>query len=550
MTRRRDERGATAVLISLVLFFVLFIAGAIAMDMGQIYAKRSALQTNADLAVLAAAAEIDGSNSCTAEALAAAEDYLTRYGNEVDGQYAVDLSGTEGDQDGYLKCTGWRVELWAPDARADFGMGQIAGGDGVDVPAFAAAEIKSPSQHFSLPMYAVSGCDFGSQQITDPPSSGGNSTTPTDLEPDTQQHNQANFTISSPNPAEVAAGTTSQMMSLSAVNASNNNQNLSGVTAVGFTKNTGEHYEVASNLIGSITNGVITAIPVPSEVLASSGVWWVRVYKDNKWSDGSNGIKPFTVGDLLFCNGAISGNFGTIKIARSDANPGSWLSQNIINGIEPVLAIYPGTTCDDGVPPAVTSEHSPNPGTNCLGTDPGFPNEEATQGLIEGNGGDDGRLDEDTTGNCSRSQDGSRTTGTPGNPSVNLNDDLLTCFIIDGSSIQDVVGGAPESLSADIFKSPRFFMIPVIPVEATNGSSNFYPIIDFRPGFITSQSTSATNAAPGTVDTYNGVTFQSGHVESLDVILFDEAALPEFAPAVGGEGEYTGSGTKVIVLVE
>jgi lipoate-protein ligase B len=34
------------------------------------------------------------------------------------------------------------------------------------------------------------------------------------------------------------------------------------------------------------------------------------------------------------------------------------------------------------------------------------------------------------------------------------------------------------------------------------------------------------------------------------VILLDELALPEFAPARGGETTYTGTGTKVVVLVE
>ncbi len=543
--KARDERGATAILVGL-LAVVLFIGGAIAMDMGQIYAKRSALQSNVDMAVLAAAAEIDGSSSCTPEAVAAAEDYLTRDGNSVDGQYTVDLGGAEGDQDGFIKCTGWRVELWAPDAHAEFGMGKVAGIDGVDVPAFAAAEVKSPSSHYTLPMYAVSGCDYGSQQISDPPPGGG-SDVPEDLEPDSASHNQVDFTITSPSPAEVPAGTLTQTMTLTAGNSNNSNKNFSNVTEVGFTRTTGEHVTVTT--FATATNGTLT-FDVPAAVLASSGVWWVRVLKSGNWSDGSTGIQAFTVGDLLFCNGSISGNVGTIKVARDDSTPGNWLSMNIIRGTEPTLETYPGTTCDDGVSPAVTSEHDPHDGTNCLGTDPGFPNSEATDGFIQGSGGEDGRLDAPTTGNCSRSGDSSQTAGTPGPKSVPLNDDLLSCFIIDDSMISDVVAGAPEVLSADIFKSPRFFLIPVIPVEATNGSSNFYPIIDFRPGFITNQSVSATNASPGSVDTYNGVTFQSGHVESLRVILFDEAALPEFAPAEGGEGEYTGSGTKVIVLVE
>ena len=136
------------------------------------------------------------------------------------------------------------------------------------------------------------------------------------------------------------------------------------------------------------------------------------------------------------------------------------------------------------------------------------------------------------------------------NTAPDLNDDVLSCFITGGHDVGDVVAGVPEILSADILRSPRFFMLPVIPVQAANGASGAYPIVDFRPGFLTEESLAATNGNPGAVTGHNGVHFHSNHVEKLNVVLFDEAALPETAPAVGGEVDYIGSGTKVIVLVD
>jgi hypothetical protein len=48
----------------------------------------------------------------------------------------------------------------------------------------------------------------------------------------------------------------------------------------------------------------------------------------------------------------------------------------------------------------------------------------------------------------------------------------------------------------------------------------------------------------------NGIVADSNGVAEVKVVLFSEAALPEFAPARGGETDYTGTGPKAIVLVE
>lgn len=538
--KKRNERGATAILVAL-LAVSLLIVSAFAVDMGHVYAKRSALQSNVDMAVLAAAAHIDGSDSCTAEAVAAATDYLTKPANAVDGQHTVNLGGTADDGNGYLRCIGWRVELTAPVADAPFGFGRLAGVDGVEVPAFAAAEIKAAAAGFTLPMYAVDGCDYGPQTIRDdsglPPAQVIPPLTPT-----SETTNDA--VLTSVSPSQVPAATTSANVVVTGTN-------LADVTALTFTGAGGppDHHEVlAANFISQSATQI--EVQVPAAVLAVEDVWFIRVLKGADYSPEQQ-AQIFTVGESrLFCAGSVDGNFGTLDIPR-DGTPFD-LEWNIIEGIQPSLAIHPSPAGECGGDPLPTIESKTGPvnGTNCLATETGLKVAQTNAGLITGKGGKDGRLDKDSTANCSRSGDSSRTpTAING---VHINDDLFSCFIINGARIQDLVNGntvAEQALSADIFSSPRFFYIPVVQLEPFTGKKS-WPIVDFRPGFITDQAVSATNASPGSISAHNGIVAEPSGVRELHVILFNEISLPEFAPAQGGEGEYTGTGPKVIVLVD
>lgn len=547
LRKQCDERGGAAVLLSVILSVVLLGVGAFAVDMGQAYAKRSALQSNVDLAVLAAAAELDNPGACNSEVVTKATEYLLKPGNKVSDQVPVNLGGSPGDDDGYIRCNNWRVELWAPMVAVDFGLAKALSdtNDSVDVPAHAVAQIKSPGNSYSLPMYAVSGCDYGSQTISDPPPGPPPSNDPPELTP-TGAFQIKNLAIT---PSEAPDGAVPDFP----VSVTGQVKDATSTTQgqVIFV-NPADGSEVPAGTPASLPTGpwmnfTINLTTVPSEVLNVPGIWWVRI----KVTDGpapvdyspSDESVPFTNGELMFCDGTVSGNFGTLKVARSDAPAANWLERNIIKGLQPELQI----NASNVVPCSpVDSEHTPTNPTDCLSTDPGFPNEAATDGLVNGSGGDPGRLDKDTTPNCDRNGGSLRTQSGP----AALNDDMLSCFIVTGDDIQAVVDGTERILSPDIFKSPRFFMIPVIPVEASNGASGAYPIVGFRPGFITSESMSATNGNPGAVTDHNGVHFHAGNVERLDVVLFDENALPDTAPAVGGESDYTGSGPKVIVLVE
>ena len=543
--RNRDERGATAVLFAL-LALVLLGVSALAIDVGEIYAKRSALQSNVDLAVMAAAAELDSDGACNPEVVAAATDYLENNNNEVPDQVAVELGGTPGDGDGFIRCSDWKVELWAPTAKVDYGLARAVmdegtADEGVDVPAYAAAQIKSPSRNHGLPMYGVAGCDYGPQTIRDDSGPAPAIAVPP-LTPDSATHNTATFTV---NPDSQSTPSTPTQVTLTG-------SNLSGATAVTFTGAGGppDHHEVTSTSFISASATTIV-VNVPPAVLAIEDVWFVRVLKGTAYSERAS-AQRFTVGaPRAYCAGSLEGNYGTIDLPRSDTSFD--LEWNIIFGPQPELAIHPSPAGEcSGDAGSVESKTNPVDGTNCLASEPGVKIAAANDGLISGSGGQRGRLDQNSTSGCSRSGDNSRTPTTI--KARYINDDLLSCFIINNARISDLITAGvgtigEKALSADIFKSPRYFWIPIVQREPSTGKKS-WPIVAFRPGFITDQAVFATEQSPGLVSEHNGLVASPSGLRELHVILFDEKALPEFAPSSGGEIDYTGSGTKVIVLVD
>ncbi len=401
----------------------------------------------------------------------------------------------------------------------------------------------SPAANATLPFFAVDGCDSGHQSIRNDSSV---STTPPvpPLSPTSTTFNNATFTIS---PSEAPAGTTSMTMTLSG-------SQMKGVTSVGFTGAAGPpyHYEVSVPAIPNNAPTTVT-VSVPTEVLAVEDVWFVRVLADGKWSKEQE-AQRFTVGEeKLYCDASLEGNFGTIDLPRNDTNSFE-LEWNMILGIQPRLANHPSPNGQcDGQAGSIQSTPGPVDGTNCVQTETGLKISATNDGLIQGKGGLKGRLDKDSTSNCSRSGNSNRTpTAIKGKY---INDDLLSCFIVNNAQIDDLVNATDDSsvgtgaLSADIFKSPRFFWIPVLDTDPSTGTK-WWPIVGRRPGFISDESLSATNQNHGLISEFNGLVEEPSGIREVDVILINELALPEFAPASGGEIDYTGSGTKVIVLVE
>lgn len=539
LRRSRDERGATAVLVA-VLALVLLGVGAVAVDMGQVYAKRSSLQSAADLAVLAAAVELDGSSTCTAEAVAAAESYLEDNWIDQEGDpFDVDLGGSADDGDGFMQCNGWKVELWAPKAHVNFGLAKALSPDneGVDVPARAEAGVYSPATGM-MPAFAAAGCDYGQQTLLDN-SPGGTTPLPT---PDLQQDSpvDTDLTITTLTPDRIDLNQTGT------ISLSITGNNLEDVTEIAFsTPEVGSNHHIT---VPSTTAAkkLVTLSDIPATVRSTQETWYVRVSQDDgtTWSNAL----PFQVGQaILQCASTVTdGNFGALRLPRDSGSPSDWLAMNIATTLDFTLTTYPnphpGWTCSAGDGSAVLA---PNDGTNCVDTDTGLPASDTEAGLLTGQGiSEPARLAKPTNPDCGRPDQTIDFGGSIGSRS--FNNDTLDCFVADGATTSYQTPGyaGPAVVSGDVFASPRFFWVPVFGAAASPGGSQRWQIVDFRPAFIT---------GPDGPDEYNGLGFkdQGGakSLRSVKVVFFNPNALPE-SMSGGPVMDYLGVGTKVIVLTD
>ena len=137
--------------------------------------RRSGLRCKArsDQAVLAAAAELDGTVGLRGRAIDAAENYLDqqldrpRRRPQDGGRHRPGRLRERGN--GFMKCNKWRVELWAPTAKVNLGLAKAVtdqeGIEDINVPAHAAAEVRSPRLG-TLPFYATPTCSIGQQVLS------------------------------------------------------------------------------------------------------------------------------------------------------------------------------------------------------------------------------------------------------------------------------------------------------------------------------------------------------------------------------------------------
>lgn len=112
-------------------------------------------------------------------------------------------------------------------------------------------------------------------------------------------------------------------------------------------------------------------------------------------------------------------------------------------------------------------------------------------------------------------------------------------------------GAAENVIDPAIFDSPRFMWLPVIenPIAPSNG---YYPVIEFKPAFITDEGMSARNGA-STATTLNGIaTNNSGNqVAAVWIVAINPDSMPDAAPGYSGPiGPYLAGATKLLRLVE
>lgn len=562
--RRREERGAFAVLYALMVVMLLSIA-ALSTDLGNAFWRKTGTQTQADFAALQAASDLGqyatgtGTVSQTIlDSVAASmnsnqppDDSRSCWRNTpVDCVSAAQLA--DGDlSNGEVRYTSLGLQVISPQARVNFGFANVFGSSGAWVNSAATVNVFTAGPRV-LPMFAVAGCDYGRQTLTDP----ANGQVPSSVPPladnnDTNNNNLTGLALQTSAGAVVDhldVGSTGNYVFVSASKWKN-------LGEIGFFRDdstdpaTIQHqgtFWLSSDanqtpLVAPYTqnNGSQLALRIPDAVAANAGVWYVRAWDQttSQWSDSSEAL-PIRVGQVLFecAGGSTDGNFGTLKLPRATGSTADWLPLNIAMGLEDPLnlvvhhyAIDNNTNglCSDGVNGAVVSSiNNIQPNTNCVGTDTGLAANVATSGLVTVNAPDGKR------GLLTR-----KATTCPGrsdrqvnvqNHQYSLNNDVLSCFLTSADTLATIespsYSGGPL-LSNDIFSSPRFAWVPVLAVQPTTGSSDDYSIIDFRPAFITDETPAAT-AGVSDASQDNGLTFSNNGITQLKVVFFNRHALP------------------------
>ncbi len=479
--RRREDRGAVAVVFA-GLVVVLFMVGALTVDLGQAYVAKNVIQKRADFAALAGAAgdNLPGATaaSCAYGPAAQASDqaildvaaYLseTAGGGEILPADLVDCDLSDGEA-GYGMfaagaCAGGtcltadpnRLSVVSQPRNVTFGLAQVMGFTDVDVRGQATAEISTPLIS-GLPFYAFNGCDYGNQTISQPNPGNVAATVLLSHEDETNDARPTTLTVfDGSDPAAVPAlvADPDDFLTLNAVSGT-----LAGVTEVGFflagTVAAGPEPEVVPSSGFTIApgNGSLTVQHLPTSVTSVDALWYVRVKIGGQWSplttgNGGNEVLralPLKVGapDLTCGQGPSSGNFGTLDLPPSVSGVNGTtkeIAYNIIHGIHPGLAPFPASQF---LPPDYLCTSSPagtilwpDPGTNCISTQTGMNAEAAEQGFITGFGSyPEGLLAKgaaDSSTHCPNDYP----TGTPHTTTVQsrtVNNDILSCYFTDDS---------------------------------------------------------------------------------------------------------------------
>lgn len=576
----RDERGAAAILVALCAT-VLFAVSALAVDLGNAYQRKGEVQSQADMAALAAGASLPDHAAVLAEVCKSStlnektgEDLASCLAGASTSSTAdpVCPADTGGKPYVYFFANNpYQAKVCSPPAHVDYGLAQTipGAGKGIDVGGSATVIAGSPGISSEMPFYGFQGCDWGPQTLTDP--ANGHVAASGDLPGDLAQPTPGSWTWQSVSfsdtqaldPAQIPLPTPSATVRISG-------QGLSKVTRVGFYRETGllpstvEPDALPSN--GDST-GKSVDFAVPAEVLANPGVWYVRVYttgNNSNQTGWSTGALPLAVGDselIQSCVGkSASGNFGALRLPRTDVSSvNDQLAKNISDGLQAPLTLAVGTgsgTCVDGQTGVVFSSGSTlKSRTNCVATDPGLPANAATDGLL----GPAGRLTKvPTTTAVLGGRDcapGHASSNWPAPTGVSVNDDTLTCFMTSPSMSISTIATAsysgPSVLDPAIYRSPRFCQVPIVSVKPSNGASQNYWIVEVRPCFITGESLSSTYNSQmfnDSADGHNGLKFGNNHrVSELHVVFFNRKALPNSGANVG---DYLGTGPIAVQLVQ
>jgi Flp pilus assembly protein TadG len=558
--RSRSERGAIAILVALVAI-VLFGTAAMAVDLGNAWSRKRAVQKQVDVSALAAGWMLPMTTANKSTIAAKVAEYLDADDNRASGQGSVsasdliDGSTANGEilfqnDDGSActdKCTQMRV--LAPPARVEFGLASALGFGGVNVQRTATVRVVSelPPAEKTLPFWLPTGCGYGPTEA-DTTQGGTQTASPSPTSSPTPE------TRFQPAAGDVGA----HVLTGAAVTEVGylgstwiNGYTVNGISGGGIKKvtlraypPTGTSYvDFAAQTSG---NGVLPSFQVAqSDVSKTPGDWWVwaLAQKNNSFTYSSTHLvirvtggptatptaSPTAVdtGVSVGCIGQDRGNFGQLDSPRFEGgSKQTRFARNIAKGIDHTLApyVFPDSVperkqCDEPSSPLVGAQLDDiaRNGNNCIVGDTGNDGPKTYDGLVVGLGdGTPGRLEV---------VHGHTTCHERSDLSIDghlINNDVLSCFLRNGATLASIAstsGVTTSMIDPAVMDSPRFVWLPVV-YAYDRAQKNFQPIRQFVPGFITdeTQTTEATST--------NGLEINGNSVKVLHVFTFNRDALP------------------------
>ena len=551
-TRSIDERGAVAIL-AVILMSLLLIVGALAADMGNAWARKRDMQTQADVAAISAAnwgKDADLWPAETSAEQAAITQEAARYIMEennsaiamtettVGGVAAALTDGNAANGDIEFLDGGERMRLVPPPARVNFGLATVFGFSSTDVTAAATVRLFSEVPDADvMPLYIPDGCSFGAVEAdTDgaPPASSGPPAS-------------TGFAIAIA-PENAAVGDSGEITITT-----DKNQLSNGQVTVRFQSDTGE-YEASVSPQTSGNTAELKVAYSSGNLTVTDMTWTVTVAGKNSSVSES---KVFTVGTGTpappvtdptdGCGGQDEGKFGQLNSPRVGyglTNRQARLELNMRLGLDHTLVPYsnaPSDSCEDpgGQAAAQFDDNPDRSGNNCILGDQGNDGPQFAQALI-GSGGRLRATNGPTKSGCGRADDSG------------LNNDVISCFLpagVEPADIAQPTGVTQEMLDPSIVNSPRFVWIPVV-YASDRALNDYQPILKFVPGLITSEDMDQSAdefdlANPGFHNGIecNGNSWPCNSLSRIRVFTFNPEALPdsaqnpivEYDPTVGRE---------------
>lgn len=539
MTRRRDDVGAVAVFTA-VLATVLLVVSALAVDLGNAWARRGQLQVQADRAATYAAQFLPADNDAERTEVAKAVAYYVAC-HLVAGQLELDPTIPACPEDSQsttlnlyaarLLSSGMvtfpvrnQVQVTTPRAMVDFGFGGVVGADGTIQQKVAAAKVTSPGM---LSPMAISldcmlntganllgGAGLPVGYISTTHKGGGTSATATGWYGPTQD-----------NPRNLGATPDSAVQSIigsgPTIRISGSNWptlSLGQAFTVVFALGDGlgrQEYAVIGALVldpgrNPRRNGYVS-VQVPALVMQQADTWHVKVavlsallFKTYSVSETTFTVTPAVTAPPVSCG-------RLLKSPRAGNQANANFPLNLQEGIDHLITTYPGlvgtggltrddlleiaalTQCASSSSDTVVDTNGQSQTPNCVVTkmsnayEAGF-----TDGLI----GPSGRLTCTVTRPCRAGKSFSLNGRLINNDAFTdfvKNTSLLTAasfFNLDTFLSTGLPVVTPTSnLDRSIYNSHRFMWVAVIStVGATSAvEAGDYPVLTFRPIFVTQE---------------------------------------------------------------